>query len=77
MQSTLQKTHLGSHDQLMIHYVVWGVAHSKEGAGGVQVAGHPCADIHVLPYSLGKTHNRQPHQENTAHLGSYPAPSWS
>lgn len=55
MQSTLQKTHLGGHDQLMIHYVVWGVAHSKEGAGGVQVAGHPCADIHVLPYSLGKT----------------------
>lgn len=49
-----QKTHLGGHNQLVIHYVVWGVAHSKEGAGGVQVAGHPCPDIHVLPNSLGR-----------------------
>lgn len=52
MQATSEKTHLGGHDQLVIHYVVWGVAHSKEGAGGMQVTGHPCPDIHVLPDSL-------------------------
>ena len=39
MQAASAKTHLGGHDQLMINNVVWGVAHSKEGAGGMQVAG--------------------------------------
>lgn len=71
-----QKTHLGGHDQLMIHYVVWGVAHSEEGAGGVQMARHPCPDVHILPNTLRKRHNRRPHQENTAHLGSCPVSSY-
>ena len=59
-QATLKETHLGGHDQLVVHYVVWGVAHSKERAGGVQMARHPRPDIHILPNSLGKTHDRWP-----------------
>lgn len=35
MGNSLDGTHLGGHDQLVIHNVVGGVAHSKEGAGGV------------------------------------------
>jgi len=44
--------HLGGHDQLVIHDVVWCVAHAKQRARGVQVAGHACADVHVLPDAL-------------------------
>lgn len=75
MPATLENTHLGGHDQLVIHNVVGGVAHSKEGAGRVQVAGHACPDVHILPDSLGKRPNRWLPQQNTAHLGSLPHPS--
>lgn len=35
VSNSLGETHLGGHDQLVINNVVGGVAHSKEGAGGV------------------------------------------
>lgn len=36
----------------MVHNVVWCVAHAKQRARGVQVAGHACADVHILPNAL-------------------------
>ena len=75
--AALENTHLGGHDQLVIHDVVRGVAHSKEGAGRVQVAGHACPDVHILPDSLGKRPNKWLPQQNTARLGSSPTPQCS
>lgn len=36
----------------MVGDVVWGVAHAKQRAGGVEVAGHACPHVHILPYAL-------------------------
>lgn len=49
---SLGPTHLGSHHELVVDDVVWRVAHAEERAGRVQVAGHPRADVDVLPYAL-------------------------
>lgn len=36
----------------MIHDVVWCVAHAKQRACGVQMAGHARTDVHILPNAL-------------------------
>lgn len=45
-------SHLGGHHKLVVDNVVGCVAHPEQRAGGVQVAGHPRADVHVLADAL-------------------------
>ena len=47
---------LGGHDQLVVDDVVRREAHAEESAGGVQVARHARACVHVLPETLKHTH---------------------
>ena len=36
----------------MVNDVVRGVAHSKEGAGGMKMTWHPCSHVHIFTYTL-------------------------
>lgn len=48
-----QALHLGCHDELMVDDVVGRVAHTKQGAGGMQVTRHACPHVHIFPDALG------------------------
>lgn len=47
--------YLGGHDQLVVDDVVRSVAHTKQGAGGVQVTRHACPHVHIFTDALGAT----------------------
>lgn len=45
--------YLGGHDKLVVDDVVRSVAHTEQGAGGMEVAWHACPHIHIFPNALG------------------------
>lgn len=48
-----QTFYLGGHDELVVDDVVWSVAHTKQGAGGMEVTRHACPHVHVFTNALG------------------------
>lgn len=48
----IRKCYLWRHDQFVVDDVVRCVAHAEQGAGGVQVAGHACTAVDILPQTL-------------------------
>lgn len=49
-----QILYLGGHDELVVDDVVGSVAHTKQRARRMEVAGHACPHIHILPNTLGE-----------------------
>lgn len=45
--------HLGRHDELVVDDVVGRVAHTKQGAGGMQVTRHACPHVDIFTDALG------------------------
>lgn len=45
--------YLGGHDELVVDDVVRGVAHTKQGAGRMEVTWHACPHIHIFTNALG------------------------
>ena len=45
--------YLGGHDELVVDDVVGGVAHTKQGAGGMEVTWHACPHVHIFTDALG------------------------
>lgn len=45
--------YLGGHDELVVDDVVRGVAHTKQGAGGMEVTWHACPHVHIFTNALG------------------------
>lgn len=52
--------HLGRHDELVVDDVVGRVAHTKQGAGGMQVARHACPHVDVFADALGANNKLKP-----------------
>lgn len=53
VSKVLQTFHLGGHDELVVDDVVGGVAHAKQGAGGMEVTWHACPHVHIFTNALG------------------------
>lgn len=54
-----QKFHLGGHDELVVDDVVGRVAHTEQGAGGMEVTRHARPHVHIFTDALGATSRRQ------------------
>lgn len=48
--------YLGGHDKLVVDDVVRSVAHTKQGAGGMEVTWHACPHVHIFTDSLQAKH---------------------
>lgn len=48
-----QTFYLGGHDELVVDDVVGSVAHTKQGAGRMEVTWHACPHVHIFTNALG------------------------
>lgn len=54
---------LGGHDQLVVHNVVGVLAQAEQSTGGVQMARHSRAHVHVLTDAAGQGVGESPFEE--------------
>lgn len=54
-----QTFYLGCHDELMVDDVVRCVAHTKQGAGRMEVTRHACSHVHIFTDALGANSNNK------------------
>lgn len=62
-----QAPHLGCHDELVVDDVVGRVAHTKQGAGGMEVTWHACPHVHIFTDALGANSRHKQQIKCVAH----------